>query len=183
VLDRAAVCAVTGVAVTAHAVFSLQHSEFNEFLFAQIGPERNDSLLTVLSALARVGLDPWQEAARLSRQTSEAAIASLALIIAGVPNGQWARSDSPMIAARLIALLPRPSTSADASRAAARRAIPGISRTNLALVCASLCFGALVLFTLLRPSPDLGQSPGVSQSTVAPAANSAPPEAPFPGSK
>ena len=60
--------------MTGHAVFSLQNSEFNEFLFAEIGPERNESLLTVLSALARAGLDPWQEAARLSRQTSEAAI-------------------------------------------------------------------------------------------------------------
>lgn len=47
--------------------YMLGHSEFNEFLFAVVGEERGGQQLTVLSALARLGLDPWGEAARLSK--------------------------------------------------------------------------------------------------------------------
>jgi hypothetical protein len=42
-------------------------SEFDNFLFASIGESRNGMLLSVLSALARLDLDPWQEAAELAR--------------------------------------------------------------------------------------------------------------------
>ena len=37
-------------------------SEFDSFLCAPIGEERNGMLLSVLSALARLDVDPWQEA-------------------------------------------------------------------------------------------------------------------------
>jgi hypothetical protein len=37
-------------------------SEFDDFLFAPIGEDRNGMLLSVLSALARLDIDPWQEA-------------------------------------------------------------------------------------------------------------------------
>ena len=40
--------------------------EFDPFLFAPIGAEPNGMPLSVLSALARIGADPWQEAARLT---------------------------------------------------------------------------------------------------------------------
>ncbi len=46
--------------------YSLVHSEFNDFLFALVGQEKSGMQLTVLSALARFGFDPWREAARLS---------------------------------------------------------------------------------------------------------------------
>jgi hypothetical protein len=39
--------------------YSLVHSEFNDFLFAFVGEEKSGLQLTVLSALARLGLDPW----------------------------------------------------------------------------------------------------------------------------
>jgi hypothetical protein len=43
-------------------VFSLPRSEFGAFLFASIGEESNGMALSVISALARLGIDPWQEA-------------------------------------------------------------------------------------------------------------------------
>lgn len=46
--------------------YSLPNSEFNAFVFAPIGEERNGMLLSVMSALARRDIDPWQEAARLT---------------------------------------------------------------------------------------------------------------------
>jgi hypothetical protein len=44
----------------------LPGSEFNDFLFAPIGEDRNGMLVSVLSGLARSDVDPWQEATRLA---------------------------------------------------------------------------------------------------------------------
>ena len=44
--------------------FSLLRSELGDFLYAQIDVE-DARPLTVLSALTRKGIDPWQEAAKL----------------------------------------------------------------------------------------------------------------------
>jgi len=87
--------------------YSLVHSEFNEFLFAFVGEEKSGQPLTVLSALARLGLDPWDEAARLSEMTKEAATSALSAAIAGLPEGDWAAADSRSIASRLVGWLPR----------------------------------------------------------------------------
>jgi hypothetical protein len=63
------------MAVMTHsAPASILGSEFDEFLFAPIGKDRNELLLSVLSALARMDVDPWQEASELARLPREAAI-------------------------------------------------------------------------------------------------------------
>ena len=69
--------------------YSLVHSEFNGFLFALVGQEKSGMQLTVLSALARLGFDPWREAARLSELTKEAATSALAAVISELPEGNW----------------------------------------------------------------------------------------------
>lgn len=89
------------------AKYSLGHSEFNEFLFASIGEEKTGSDLTVLSALARLGLDPWKEAARLTALPKEAATSALTATIARLPEGAWKASESRLIAVRLVDFLPR----------------------------------------------------------------------------
>src|ERR1700704_1305287 len=48
------------------ARFSLLHSDLNDFLFASVGDEQNGMPLSVISALTRLGLDTWEEAARLA---------------------------------------------------------------------------------------------------------------------
>ena len=90
--------------------YSMHHSEFNEFLFASVGEEKSGQELTVLSALARLGLDPWGEAARLSELSKEVAIGALAATIAKLPRGDWKKSDTQSIAARLVSCLPRRSS-------------------------------------------------------------------------
>lgn len=92
--------------------FLLIHSEFNEFLFAPVGEEENGAVLTVLSALTRLGMDPWGEAARLSELPKEAAARMLAAAIATLPEGDWKASDTPAIAVRLVDRLPHRGTSA-----------------------------------------------------------------------
>jgi hypothetical protein len=88
--------------------FNLLHSEFNDFLYAPIGEERNGVALSVISALTRLGIDPWDEAARLAGLRRDVAVQTLAMTIAGFPGGWWTQSDARGIAARLVALLPGP---------------------------------------------------------------------------
>ena len=82
-------------------------SEFNQFLYAPIAEEHSGMLLSVLSALARLNLDPWDEAARLARLPRATATSYLTTLIAALPEGPAARTDAGALAERLIALLPR----------------------------------------------------------------------------
>jgi hypothetical protein len=82
-------------------------TEFDEFLYAYIGEENNGMLLSVLSALARLNLDPWDEASRLARLPRPAAILFLTALIAALPPDSSARSNPTLHAERLSALLPR----------------------------------------------------------------------------
>jgi hypothetical protein len=72
--------------------------------------------LSVLSALARLGFDPWQEAAELARLPLETATRRLASSIAVLPDRPSAYLEHGTIAARLIALLPRHANSNVPSR-------------------------------------------------------------------
>jgi len=80
--------------------------EFDAFLFASIGVDSHEMLLSVVSALARLNLDPWQEAAALTDLPKEVATRRLAALIAKLPVEQSGKLDQDTIAARLIALLP-----------------------------------------------------------------------------
>ena len=71
------------VEMTHSASVSHLGSEFDDFLFAPIGEDRNGMLLSVLSALARLDVDPWQEAAQLAGLPGETATQRLASLIAG----------------------------------------------------------------------------------------------------
>jgi hypothetical protein len=89
-------------------------SEFDNFLFAPIAEESNGMLLRVVSVLARLDVDPWEEASRLARLPGETATHRLAALIAALPEGPSARQDPGTIAARLVSLLPRQARSATA---------------------------------------------------------------------
>jgi hypothetical protein len=93
--------------MTQPSPFTLPRSEFNEFLFASIGTEGNGMPLSVVSALARLEMDPWQEAARLSTLPRELAAPALDRLIRRLPPGSWSQTDTQTIAARLVELLPR----------------------------------------------------------------------------
>ena len=95
------------------AAFSLLRSEFNDFLFAPVGNDDDHRTLSVLSALTRAGLDPWQQAARLERLPRGEAIETLASMLATLPGRACSVAETRAAAERLIALLPqRPSAKA-----------------------------------------------------------------------
>lgn len=139
--------------MTLPPAFSLLDSEFNDFLFAPIGEESNNTVLTVLSAFARLGTDPWQEAARLAQLPREAAAQNLKSIIARLPDGSWGPSEAGPIAVRLVKLLPGRRATVAPARAAARRWLPAwapVTRARLVLLLLCLLLGALLLFAVVN---------------------------------
>lgn len=94
------------IEMTHSASGSLLGPEFDDFLYAPIGEEKNGMLLSVLSALARLDLDPWQEATELAGLPRENATQRLASLIATLPGVPSAHFDPGTIAAGLIARLP-----------------------------------------------------------------------------
>ncbi|MEO5755494.1 MAG: hypothetical protein ABIQ51_01440 [Mesorhizobium sp.] len=81
-------------------------SEFKSFLQAQIYDNKDGGLLSVLSALARLDIDPWQEAAALAKLSKESAVGRLSSLLARLPADPSMPADMGALAARLIPLLP-----------------------------------------------------------------------------
>ncbi len=75
--------------------------EFEPFLYAVVCNERNGTPLTIISAIARSGADPWKEAARIAKLPRDVALDVLARMI---PERSGA--DDVATAKRLVALLP-----------------------------------------------------------------------------
>jgi hypothetical protein len=70
-----------------------------------MGEDRNGAPLSVVSALARLNVDPWEEAAELARLPVDAATQKLTSLIAALPVGSSAHADPGAMARRLVALL------------------------------------------------------------------------------
>src|ERR1700733_12639255 len=81
--------------------------EFDPFLFASIGEGQHGHRLTVISALAQSGVDPWLEAIGLARLSRELATARLSRLIAALPGLPLSNRPADSIAEELVALLPR----------------------------------------------------------------------------
>jgi len=81
--------------------------EFDAFLFASVGANDGEIPLSVLSVLARLDLDPWQEAAHLAALSPESAVQEIASILGALPTGSPNAPDILMNATRLVAMLPR----------------------------------------------------------------------------
>lgn len=125
---------------------SLLRSEVSEFLFAAVGEERNGMTLSVFSTLARLGIDPWAEAARLAGMPSAAAADALSQTISGMSGGCWQPLDTPRIAARLVRLLPKHGMVAAAApgRSGALRLLQG----QTPIVTVWLLLAALLIVTI-----------------------------------
>ena len=69
--------------------------DLDRFLFAAVGDEIDGIPLSVISALTRLGLDPWQEAGRLSSLSNREAVEQLARLIAELPvsSDHWTRHE------------------------------------------------------------------------------------------
>jgi hypothetical protein len=147
---------------------SLLNSEFNDFLFAPIGEERNEMLLSVLSALARLDIDPWQEAARLDRLPKRLATQSLASMIGRLSYGRWPPSDSQVIAARLVKLLPSRNSSKASSVAADHGYIEMIRSLALMLLIYAVMCGAFFMAGNHEPPSGMKHTDTPRTNAIAP---------------
>ncbi len=134
-------------------------SAYDAFLFAPIVDESGVMRLSVLSALARMDVDPWEEAARLATLSTSDAERSLVSILDLFPGHPPSSPETDVLAARLVALLPKARVVTTAKVAT----ITGHEeRTNYWLVW--LCFGIVMSF--LSPHQHATTtSPGDSPST------------------
>ena len=91
-----------------HAALSpLIGREFDEFLGAPIRDDVNGTTLSILSALARLDVDPWREATSLARMPREAAAERLTALIDALPREPASAIAWQTSAADLVALLPK----------------------------------------------------------------------------
>ena len=147
-------------------------SEFDNFLFAPIGEDKNGMLLSVVSALARLDVDPWQEADELARLPREAAIARLASWIAALPEDRRRHPDPGKIAGRLIALLPRQARS---NITPPHQTLPGagegpipVLASYAMIIIMTLMLGAQFIMASLQPKAQVDDPHAPASSTVAP---------------
>src|SRR3954452_20084748 len=83
---------------------NLDH-RFDRFLYAPIC-EHDEITVSVLSALTRQDIDPWQLAAQLTRLPKAQAVKCLASIIEESDATRWSGSEANEVAARLVEFLP-----------------------------------------------------------------------------
>ena len=138
-------CGFGRLKMAPHASIPRLRPEFDEFLFAPVGGDMKGMTVSVLSALARLDVDPRQEAANLAQLPGGPAIERLSLLLAVLPGGISANPDPRTVAARLIPLLPRRTGRGIASRETA----PSAAMTNFPTVARMAVISVLfVAFTL-----------------------------------
>jgi hypothetical protein len=144
-------------------------SEFNDFLFALVGEDRNGMPLSVVSVLARMELDPWVEAAGLADLPAETAARKLAAWLDVLPDPSLKRANSDTRAARLIALLPQrrhpnsPLPPAGTSAVAATQP-RAVTKAILVAIYMILSLGIQLFFARREPpvAPELTHTPATT---------------------
>jgi hypothetical protein len=155
--------------MTSSAPISFLPLEFDDFLFARID-ENGDTPLSILSVLSRLGVDPWEEAARLAQLPPSVAAAKLALSISSIPDAPSAYLDAGTVCHNLISLLPAPRPVANLPHDLAIRPAARSSFVLWAVLIAMILFMQLVLVS--------NQSPRSGQEFHAPSASQALPSVP-----
>lgn len=150
--------------------FALRNSGLNEFLFAEVGTEQNGSRLTVLSILARLGQDPWAEAARWARLPKAARIDCLANSISQMPLSPQALKEAHSTAAQLVLLMPSQAQAQTQAQPAAQVGKPGfalpfaVPKWVLGVVLAGLAFA--VALSVMRPTPPADPAASFGESAL-----------------
>ncbi len=85
---------------------------FDRFLGAMVGEDRSGTDVTVLSMLARLGVDPWDEASTLAGMGDAPARKRLQALLSRFRDVPSLLPDSHETVARLLAFLPRARASA-----------------------------------------------------------------------
>ncbi len=142
--------------MTHAALAPLIGAEFDKFLCAPIREDRNGTPLSVLSALARLDVDPWQEAASLARMTRDAAAVRLTALIVALPDEPTRDIPAKTIAAGLVALLPK-TTGFSVGSSDGVFATVGPQRAQIRFALGALAIAVMIALAL---SANLSSAPG-----------------------
>lgn len=150
-------------------MFALRDSTLNDFLYADIGTEDNGCGLTILSVLARLGKDPWAQAAVWCNTSKDAAVDALTQNIVQMHLRQHSGGSAHSTALRLIGLLPHsphfPDAPASPSLKAAASVMPGgvLTIVSWALLYLALSVG---MSLVQRPHAAAGLTPAPTTALV-----------------
>jgi len=81
--------------------------EYEQFLHASVGEDHKGFVVSVLSMLARLGIDPWREAAELAELPEDSARKRLHALTARFSDVPSLALEHGAIVTRLIEILPR----------------------------------------------------------------------------
>jgi hypothetical protein len=95
------------ISMALRELFRPLRPDLDKFLFAAVGAEQNGIPLSMVSALTRLGLDPWDEAGRLSSLGKREAVEQLARLIAELPDTRRPLAEAREIASGLVEQLPK----------------------------------------------------------------------------
>jgi hypothetical protein len=120
--------------------------DLRNFLYSPISDDPGELPVSVLSAIARHDVDPWDEAARLARMPKAVAIARLTSMISPANSDAKVRSQAELIAARLVDLLPRPTILAIPQLDGVRLPLPIDFLRTIACIAVAALLIALAVF-------------------------------------
>lgn len=130
--------------------------EYDPFLRSPLWQEQTGATLSVLSALARLNIDPWKEAASLALLPKDDASARLSGLIAGLPEAQAVGSERYALCERSVSMLPA-STVVDNNSAWPGSAID--EKLTMPPPMILLILGAMVVFGIVGASISAQVSP------------------------
>jgi hypothetical protein len=138
--------------VTLRQAYRPLRPDLDGFLFSQVGEECRDIPLSMISALTQLGLDPWEEAARLSSLSRREAAEQLARLMAELPNRCRPLPEARRLADELVEQLPKFGHVAPTPRPIKRpwhRHWPNLSRESyLYVLCMAVAAAALLSILL-----------------------------------
>jgi hypothetical protein len=141
--------------VTPYAAPRFLGPEFNQFLFAMVGTDRLGGQLSVVSALARLDLDAWAEAAALAGLPRDAAVIKLSGMLRRNSEIPQIGQEAGAIAARLVALLPGGTVPV--------RKLPAAGWTGASTpiaVCLLVALVVMISLQFVTPTPHRHAAPG-----------------------
>jgi hypothetical protein len=133
--------------VTRATAITVPITGFEVFLYSQISEDDTVRSMSVLSIIASYDIDPWMEAARLSRLPADAAIKELGCLLGALPRHVSAAEEPARTASRLVALLPHP----DGARLSLRRMLAAkVLQRPPALLVVGIVFFLICIAAMIR---------------------------------
>ncbi len=128
--------------------------EYDAFLYAVVCSEKNGMQLSMASAIARSGADPWKEAARISKMPKDMALQVLARLMPDQSVAGERATNGQSNVDRLFALLPKPKPVLAIGKMEAVQVGRGKSLVIVLILALSVAVIFAHLFTASRPNTE-----------------------------